>query len=337
MDMRRLGPHLIGGTSVGLGHPWGVKAVNVSWQYVAQLRRELGPLCLVYVRFEHDDPTNEMLYWPEEAARDWFARRLPDMDAIRRASGVQTVFELPPNEPSTAVLPMVVRFYRVLLPLAYGHGFRVAVGNASVGEWHEDAWPQFKPILDMLHPGSVLSLHEYWRRPADLSDRWLTARWTQPQIEAVIGDTPIIVSELGRDVYDGFGGPWLDAGISEEQYLAELQAYAALMAQSPQVYGGFVFTLDSADPRWRRYAVDTIWPQVVAGYVAPTSAPRPQDETATDPATIAEKVRWWQEEAVRQLEAAGVDRGSRAMQIMYGLVNLDDGLLYRLERTLKEA
>lgn len=60
------------------------------------------------------------------------------------------------------------------------------------------------------------------------------------------------------------------------------------------------------------------------GPLAPDPAPLPNDETATDAATLAEKARWWLEELIRQLEKGEAER-TRA--IGYSLVKL----MYRLE------
>lgn len=59
----------------------------------------------------------------------------------------------------------------------------------------------------------------------------------------------------------------------------------------------------------------------------------PEDETATDAATLAEKVRWWMEEYARCLEQG---QSWRAKRILYSLIRLETGLLYRLENALKE-
>ena len=53
----------------------------------------------------------------------------------------------------------------------------------------------------------------------------------------------------------------------------------------------------------------------------------PEDEMATDAATLAQKVRWWFEEYTRQTEAGNT---VRAKAIRYSLITL----LYRLERAL---
>lgn len=57
----------------------------------------------------------------------------------------------------------------------------------------------------------------------------------------------------------------------------------------------------------------------------------PSAETATDAATLAEKVRWWFEESVRQRQAGNA---ARSAAIATDLVR-PDGLLYRLEAVLQ--
>jgi hypothetical protein len=55
--------------------------------------------------------------------------------------------------------------------------------------------------------------------------------------------------------------------------------------------------------------------------------PLPEDETAADPATLAQKARWWYEEETRMREAGNTDR---ADAIHLSLTRL----LYRLEAAL---
>jgi len=159
--------------------------------------------------------------------------------------------------------------------MCYGQGFRVAVGNPSVGEWHEGAWGRFASVLRILRPGSYLSVYEYWRNEADLEDRWLTARWTQPQIAAAIGDTEILVTECGRDAIGGRGGPW-QATTWADQYLFELWRYEDLLRAFPQVKAAFVYTLGTEnDAKWRHYEVGPIWACVVSMYGQPEPEPEP--------------------------------------------------------------
>src|SRR4030042_1893450 len=65
---------------------------------------------------------------------------------------------------------------------------------------------------------------------------------------------------------------------------------------------------------------------------APTD-PLPENEPAEyGPAQLLEKVRWWTEEYARQKEAGNTER---ADEILYSLIKLGGGLMYRLENALK--
>lgn len=74
------------------------------------------------------------------------------------------------------------------------------------------------------------------------------------------------------------------------------------------------------------------------GTVTPPPPPEdlslPEDEPVATPAVLADKVRWWMEESVRQDEAGNT---ARATAIRYSLIKLSGGLLYRLERALKNG
>lgn len=69
-------------------------------------------------------------------------------------------------------------------------------------------------------------------------------------------------------------------------------------------------------------------PEVLAG------EPLPQHELATSADVLAQKVRWWAEELARQLQAGNE---ARARAILDGLISLEYGLMYRLERALQTA
>jgi murein DD-endopeptidase MepM/ murein hydrolase activator NlpD len=60
----------------------------------------------------------------------------------------------------------------------------------------------------------------------------------------------------------------------------------------------------------------------------------PYQEAATSPAVLADKLRWWTEQAVRAYEAKDYPRFE---SIMYDLIDAHDGLHYRLERRLKDT
>ena len=62
--------------------------------------------------------------------------------------------------------------------------------------------------------------------------------------------------------------------------------------------------------------------------------PLPAEEPLLPPATLAQKIRWWLEEYTRMVEAGDT---ARAEAIMYSMIALDGGLLYRLENALKSG
>lgn len=274
--MNHLGLHIIGGWSGNLGRCRLVKLVNCSVAYVTQVRAQVGPECLIIIRFEFDEPSLDRS--PEQAARDWYARRRGEMLAMKAAAGPNIAFESACNEVPSGNLPQYVRFSLVLVPLMHADGLRVVWGNCSVGEWHEGAWPQAAPVLAQLQPGDWLGVHEYWPDSAGLENRWWVARWTKPPIAAVIGKAPIVVTECGRDIIkdqkDGqevwLGQPGWKKSCDGATFLGDLRRYNQILQQYPQVLGATVF---SAGGWWGDYDPSAVWPAVVAGYSNPQSYP----------------------------------------------------------------
>ena len=143
----------------------------------------------------------------------------------------------------------------------------MVAGNPSVGQWHEDLWPKFRPVLEILRPDDFLGLHEYWADESDLDNRWLCGRWTIPQIAEVLGDVKIVVTECGRDQVGGRGRPGWQLTTDAGTYLWELETYDALLRRSRNVVGATVFSMD---PTWGSFDVYGIWPEVVYRYsIAP--------------------------------------------------------------------
>jgi len=266
----KISVQVMGGWSGNLGRCRTVKLVNVSVDYVGRVRQLVGPDCEIYIRYEYDDPPIDALN-AEGAAIQWFGRRLPDMRAMRAAGGKNTIIELPRNEPPTSILVPLVRFYVTLVPLMHREGFAIAVGNCSVGTWNENEWYRFAPIIAQLTPEDRVSLHEYWSDYDDISNPWHCARWTQPQIAAVIGRTPIIVSECGRDIVEGKGLRGWRKTCDGAQFLRDLTKYNALLEQYPQVRGAQVFIV--GQHWWPDFDPSPIWPQVVAAYSNPQTYP----------------------------------------------------------------
>ncbi len=273
MAIHKLGAHIIGGTRLALGRPAVIKLVNVSPAYVAQVRAEVGPDCLVVVRFQFDEPKPGQE--PRQTARDWYARRRGDMLAMK-AAGPNIAFETAVNECTEEHLNWYITLSLELIPLMHREGLRCMAGNPSVGRWHETSWPRFRPVLDILTPGDFLGLHEYWSDTADIGNPWHCTRWTIPEIAAVIRDTPIVVTECGRDVTPdtGRGKRGWRKTCNAETFLADLRQYDGLLCRFPQVRGATVFQTGN-DPEWADFEVVALWGRVVAETEA-WQVPQPQ-------------------------------------------------------------
>ncbi len=267
--IKKIGPEIYMGTNRDLGHPPVVKVRNVTREYVGELRKSLGPDTLIVVRFEGDEPKPEQE--ARQAARDWYGRHRDEMLAMRDLGAPNVAFETAANEVANQDLDWFVQFSLELIPLMHGDGLRCVAGNPAVGNWNEKLWPKFAPVLKILKPDDFLGVHEYWSDEADIDNRWHCARWSIPEIAAVIGNVKIVVTECGHDSAGG-GGPtgWRDA-ISEEQYLVELEKYDALLRQFPNVVGATAFSIDS---NWPEFNVYDLWPDVVYRYsLTPTPTP----------------------------------------------------------------
>jgi len=249
--MNKIGLHIIGGFSGSLGKPRVVKLMEASVEYVRQVRQEVGPACIIVVRwYEPDQPLAD----PVAAAQAWFKRHEPAMKAM--AAGDPNVAFEGYNEIGDGQAPAYAAFEVERLRLMHQAGYRAVAGNFSVGTPHESLWgTAYKPMLAALAPGDFLGLHEYWQNAAELDNRWLCGRWTlMPELQGV----PIIITELGRE-----SGGWR-ASSNPTQYLAELAKYNAIMEASANVLGGVVFT--AGGHGWDSYHPDEIWPQVTAKY-----------------------------------------------------------------------
>ena len=262
--MNKIGLHIIESWDGHLGTPRLVKLVEVSPGYVREVRRRVGPRCIIVVRWVADDcyPLDR----PEERAREWVNRYLPDMRAM--AEGDPNVVFEGYNEidcgKADAEHEDTARRYAAFelerLRLMQSHGLRTCWGNFAPGHPHESFWPLFQPVLDAMQPGDFLGLHEYWGPAGELNMPYLCGRWAWAPVASYLRGVPIILTEIGR----GAGG-WLGPHkISPAQYLAELEQYNALMEASPNVLGGVVFTVRGYG--WDAYHPDAIWPQVVGRY-----------------------------------------------------------------------
>jgi len=256
--MRKIGPHIEGGWAGNIGRPPVVKLVNVSPEYVRQVRGLVGPSTLIVVRWvEAEQPLDN----PQERAGQWIARRTDAMIAMtdnRRDGAIAFEgYNEIPDEQAAAYC----QFEHERVISMHVLGLRSVVGNWSVGTPDMPVWATYQPLLDVLRDGDLVGLHEYWVDTEDIRNPWHCARW---QLVRALQGVPLVVTECGRDVVEGRGHAGWIGYVTAEPYLEELRAYDALLCQYPNVVGATVFTLGQFASQWRWFDVGAIWPRVVA-------------------------------------------------------------------------
>jgi len=264
--MDKIGLHIIGGWSGNLGKPRVIKLVNVSAQYAAQVRGQVGPQTLVVVRWiETEQPLDN----PAARAQQFVARHQSEMLSMRSMSGPNIAFE-GYNEVPDHLAAQYAVFEAERLRIMHSLSLRSVVGNFSVGTPDLAKWAVYQPMLAALRPGDFLGLHEYWCDQFDIANRWHCGRWNKvPELAGV----PIVVTECGRDQVEGKGKPGWRQTCDANQFLSDLWAYDELLEASANVLGATVFTAGN-DPRWRDFDPSPIWPHVVAGYSDPQTYPQ---------------------------------------------------------------
>lgn len=261
--MNKLGLHIIGGWRGSLGRARLVKLMDVSTEYVAQVRAEVGPQALIIVRwFQTAQPLDN----PAARAQQFVARYQGEMLAMNQLAGPNLAFE-GYNEIADSDAAAYAEFEVERLRLMHQLGLHSVVGNWSVGTPDIPVWRTYQPVLDAMWPSDWIGLHEYWPWGIGIDNRWWCGRWTMvPQLAG----RRIVVTECGRDIVEGRGQPGWRLSCDAEQYLRDLEAYNDLLERFPNVLGATVF---SAGYGWENFDVSEVWPRVVARYSVPQSYP----------------------------------------------------------------
>ncbi len=255
--MDKLGLHVIEGYSGNLGKPRLVKLVDVSPAYVAQVRAQVGPNCLIIVRWV----AGQSLDAPEYRAQEWFERYRDAMQAMAAVGG-KIAFESY-NEVPDQLASAYCRFEVERLQRMHVAGLHAVVGNFSVGTPDLPTWDIYRPMLQAMHGGDLLGLHEYWSDSADLSNMWHVGRWRLlPQLDGI----PIVVTECGRDVVEGQGAAGWRRTCNADEFLADLRVYNSILMQQDRILGATVFGGGKIYSPWQPFEVNDIWPRVVAEY-----------------------------------------------------------------------
>lgn len=255
--MDKTGLHIISGTSLPLGKPRLIKLVDVSPEYVRQVRGQVGPNCLIVVRWVE----NGLL---DSAADTWFHRHIAQMRAM--AVGDAMVAFESANEIADSDAPRYGVWELARLRLMHTAGLRSVLGNWSVGVPDLPVWQMYRPLLGEMRGGDtpdLVGLHEYWSDYADIGNRWHCGRWT---MAPELAGKPIVITECGRDQVEGHGQAGWKLSCDGPTYLGDLRCYSRLLDQCAYVVGATVYQAGAIDPQWKPFDVTAIWPQVVSEY-----------------------------------------------------------------------
>lgn len=209
-------------------------------------------------------------------------------------------------------------------------GYQTCGLSLSVGWPAEGTADELWPAIEACDAWSV---HEYSAPNMAEGAGWYCLRYqrTVAELEAAGRDVRhLFITEAGIDG-GVIGFPekgWRYFLNDAWSYLGQLGWYDEEIQKDPYVQSAMLFTALPTD-RWRTFSLDGI-EGLLAEHIRAShqEQPLPEDETATDPAVLAEKCRWWNEEGRRCLESGNRERG---MVILTSLTRL----LYRLEGILK--
>ena len=234
-----------------------VKAINPSEQ-------NPYPRCKVIARFvfpDDDGYSNEMVHKGADGARKYVARLKPEMALRPWLHAVES-----PNEPLAGDLfskkwrEVLADFLVEFLRLGHGLGWRMVVGNFSVGQPPLEGWAQFQRFIRAMGPGDLLGLHEYAKPEMWDGDGWLTLRYrlVLRKLDELKCLRPrIIINECGLDslIYSGPVGGWQYFGLSHREYFEQLRWYDDELTKDPEVVAATPFTAAPAE-QWETYRID---------------------------------------------------------------------------------
>lgn len=116
----------------------------------------------------------------------------------------------------------------------------------------------------------VIGLHEYWGNQG--FTLWNACRHRMAHAWTNGEHPPFLITEAGRDRVEGGQGGWKADGLSEDAYVAELEAYQAEVLRDRYVIAVTPFT-GGPTPDWQSFTTDPI-----AGRLAAATGPLPPQE-----------------------------------------------------------
>jgi len=282
VPLSKIGPHLIGRGPLVEAPIF--KVVDPEPNFVQEAVRTL-PNATIVVRFWH---AHQPLEAPRDEARALF---LQYRDRMSLMNAPNVVFELGYNEIVREKIRELSDFDMTLIELGDVDGFRMGVGQFSVGVPEPEDWLLYEPPAHLLGGRHVLTLHEYWATEEDINNPYHIGRWARAP--KIVRQVPKIISETGRDHLEDLkphgrnpGAPgWLCSGISIQQYIAEIRQVDAIYGVEPTVLGAALFSGGALSSKWLMYDIEDLYPHLWQAvqpvpYV-PTPAPS-EDESSSE-------------------------------------------------------
>lgn len=183
------------------------------------------------------------------------------------------------------------------IQVAEAEGFRVAVGNFSVGVPDFPRWSALlNPLMAKLHAvgpdRALLNLHEYGFGDMTTDADSLALRhrrvWVENGYASRYGRVRVVIGETGLDTDTRTGrfGPYKAIGVSNQHYYEMLKGYDAELAQDSQVLGAAVYQW-GRDPNWEAYDIGGPVTDSLVSYIQRSGTmPAPQPSPAPPPVWV---------------------------------------------------
>jgi len=259
----KLSPHWINYHGLGLDsiRPYAadwVKVVDPDPEQCRRIKEELGAKILARLSwlssYNYGVAAKEVARQHARVMRDHPA--WPDVDAWESL-----------NEPgdllSRATQGWLVDYWLELMRLVEDGGRTLVWGNFSngappgKGNEGEPNWKPYKAVLERSGDRHILGLHEYWG-PGDVLD---SRPWWVGRFEFLKEKVRIMITECGFN-YGVRTHAVEEIGfrecMTEEDYVAALGGYLALVQGDVRVEAAFVFTHDYASAEWASFDVSSI-------------------------------------------------------------------------------
>lgn len=153
-------------------------------------------------------------------------------------------------------------------------------------------WEAVKPLFDAFrkYPQMYWGLHPYWYS-GDLQPTAQSAvhRAIAPLLKKRGYDMPnVIFTEMGRDALNGSKvNGWRSAGITEEQFAAEVIMARNTLWTEPYIRGACLYCYGSTEARWQAFDVEsakTLHTALIGANATPQPAPPPETTPTPAPA-----------------------------------------------------